>query len=142
MSDPSSRRHWSHATRRGSGGLILVVLVALAIVLALYFGNFGGSGSYTQQLSGARKAGRQVAVDMNTQQWVTLIAAYRLQNNKLPAAAADLDSPGAFVDPWGSPVVFSFSEQGGQTMVTFTSPGPNGLAGDEDDVKKTVPVPG
>jgi len=129
------------ASRPGGGALILVVLLALVIVLVLYFGNFGG-GSYAGQIAQTRKSGRAMAVEMNTQQLVTLIAQYKLANNKLPGTPEDLDAPGAFRDPWGNPVTFTFSDAGGgRTNVTFRSAGPDGQDGTADDVNKTEPLP-
>jgi hypothetical protein len=128
-------------TRRGHGALILVVLIAMAIMLYLMFGSMGGK-SYTQQISQTRKQGKALAQDINTQQLSILIAQYRQENNgKLPTSAADMENERAFLDPWNHPLKFSFSDERGQTKVTYHSNGPDGEANTEDDVKKTESLP-
>lgn len=141
--------------RRGHGALILVVLISIAIVLYLMFGMSTGGGSggstskgggggstYMGQVAGTRKQGKETAADISTQQLSILIAQYRSENNKLPKTPADLgDSQGAFRDPWGNEMAFSFEDQRGKTVVKFVSRGPDGEANTEDDVTRTDSLP-
>lgn len=131
----------SRSARRGGAGLILVVLITLAIILVLYFGNFGG-GSYMQGVQQTREQGRQMHVQVNTQQLMTLITQYKLQNDRLPSSVEDLEAPAAaFRDPWGQQITFEFEQNGASTTVVFRSPGPDGESGTEDDVVMREPMP-
>ena len=142
-------------TRRGNGALILVVLITIAIVLYLMFGmNSGGGGgastsrpgggSYMGQVGQTRKAGRETANEISTQQLTLLIVQYRDANNgKLPKTPADLDAGAAFNDQWGHEMTFSFevNKQTGKTTVKYHSNGPDGDPGTEDDVTRTDVLP-
>jgi hypothetical protein len=133
--------HTSPIVRRGHGALILIVLIAIAIILLLYFG--GGNSSYMNQVSSTRKAARNTAQDISTQQLSILIAQYRQEHNKLPASPADLDNDAAFRDPWGGQITFTFKtpRPGGPTTVTYHSDGPDGQPATEDDVNRTDTLP-
>lgn len=135
-------------SRHGHGALILVVLIALAIVLYMMFGSTGGGGSggtggtsYMGQVSQSRKTAKATMSDISTQQLSILIAQYRQENRKLPTGPADFDNPGAFKDPWGGELAFGFADERGRTTVTYTSKGPDGEAGTEDDITKTDTLP-
>jgi len=131
--------------RRGNGALILVVLIALAIILFLYFGSMGGSKSYMGTVASTRKQAKQTVQDINTQQMSTLIAIYRQNNGKLPKSPADLEENAQyFKDPWGGPLTFTFEEgkgRNGPTKVIYHSNGPDGEPNTEDDVTKVDTVP-
>jgi predicted PurR-regulated permease PerM len=128
--------------RRGHGALIIMVLLAIAIILVLMFGSFGGGGSYSQQLSQTRKQGRALAQDLETRQLSILIAQYRVENNRLPKSAADLENDIAFRDRWGGTITFTFQENtGGPTTVIYHSNGPDGVRGTEDDIEKRETLP-
>ncbi len=145
---PGMNTH-SRRARHGHGALILIVLITLAIVLYLMFGSTGGGSgggsgggtSYMGQVSKTRSNAKGMAADISTQQLSILIAQYRQENNKLPSGPGDFDNAGAFKDPWGGPLSFSFSEERGKTSVTYKSNGPDGEAGTEDDVTKTDTLP-
>ncbi len=129
------------SVRRGNGALILAVLIVLAIVLFLLFGNMGGT-SYMGQVKQTRDQGRETARQMQTGQMSLLIAMYRQTNRKLPATPADLESPGAFNDPWGKEMTFSFVESPPQpTTVKYQSAGPDGEFKTADDVEYTDKLP-
>ncbi len=133
--------HSSPRPPRGNAlfGLI-AILVVLAIILYLAFGNLGGT-SYTQQVAQTKSNARDLAVRLNTQQWSILIAQYRQAHDKLPASAADLEQ--ALSDPWGNAVTFTFEEdrRSGRTRVTYRSNGRDGEAGTEDDIAQTEDLP-
>lgn len=136
-----SRYTASSPSNRGNGLLILVVLIGLALVLYLMFGNMGGT-SYMGQVNQTRKQGRESVNEISTQQMSLLIAMYRQTNNKLPREPADLDSPGAFNDQWRKEMRFTFEEKKGQgTIVTYHSAGPDGEFDTADDVKRTDVLP-
>lgn len=142
-------------SRRGHGALILVVLISIAIVLYLMFGmstggssggstskGGGGGSTYMGQVAGTRKQGKETAAEISTQQLSILIAQYRNENNRLPKSPADMgDEQGAFRDPWGNEMAFSFEDERGKTKVTYRSKGPDGEAGTEDDVSRTDLLP-
>jgi hypothetical protein len=133
-------------SRRGNAGLIIVVLLALAIILYLMFGNMGGGKSYMGTVASTRKQAKQTVQDINTQQMSMLIAMYRQRNGKLPKSPADMDDDAQFFkDPWGGPLTFTFEEskggRGGATRVVYHSNGPDGEAKTEDDVTKTDTLP-
>ncbi|MEX2217505.1 MAG: hypothetical protein WD749_01990 [Phycisphaerales bacterium] len=135
------------AGRRGHGALILVVLVAIAIMLVLMFGSFGGGSSYTKAVGGARTQAKARVQDINTQQQSILLAQWRQSNGgKLPKGPADLEEDAVhFKDPWGGELTFTFEASrggaGGATKVHYKSKGPDGAAGTEDDVTKTDTLP-
>lgn len=129
--------------RRGHGALILSVLIAIAIILILMFGNFGG-GSYMKQVSNTRKKGKDTAAEISTQQLTILIAQYRQTNGKLPANWEELEAPAeSYRDPWGQPLTFTCEtdKRTGSTKVTFRSIGPDGEANTADDVVRTENLP-
>lgn len=134
-------KHTARWDRRGAGALILVVLIALAIILVLYFA--GGNSSYMSQVANTRRQGRQMATDLATNQLTILIAQYRQEQGKLPQSPSDFeDHAAAFKDPWGGPITFTFEEsRGGPTKVVYSSPGPDGETGTSDDVTKTETLP-
>lgn len=138
--------------RGGAGagliGLMVVLLIGLLIYTASTGGGggtggsgAGGGGNYTQQLGATRKQSLEVRQDITTGQLVILLAAYRQENGRLPKSPADLESPGAFNDPWGQEMTFSFKEGPAGTIVTFKSPGRDGQFGTEDDVTRDDVLP-
>lgn len=139
-----SGRWGLRAVRRGNGALILVVLLAIAIMLFLYFGSMGGNKSYMQTVASSRKQAKQTVQDIATQQLGILIAQYRVDNGKLPKTPEELDNAAAVRDPWGGTITWTFEEpKGGRgnTKVIYHSNGPDGQAGTEDDVTKTETLP-
>lgn len=131
----------AHARRGGAGAGLIGLLVVLLIGLLIYAVSGGGGGSYTDQLIESRKTGMEVRQNITTNQLVILIAAYRQERGKLPTTPADLESPGAFNDPWGQEMTFSCKEGPTGTVVTFRSIGPDGQAGNEDDVTREDKLP-
>lgn len=129
------------AQRRGNMAFGLIgLLVVMAIILVLMVGINGSGGSLTAANT-TRKQGKEMAQEIATQQLSILIAQYRQENNKLPASPADLESPGAFNDPWGQEMTFGFETVRGKTRVTYKSKGPDGEANTEDDVTRTDELP-
>jgi hypothetical protein len=132
--------------RRGSGALILVVLLALAIMLYLMFGNGGSGGSYMKQMSNARVNAKATVQQINTQQLSILIGQYRQEHDgKLPQTAADMDAESAFRDPWNGPITFTFETArggaGATTRVHYHSNGPDGEPKTEDDQDRVDTLP-
>lgn len=131
-------------TRRAFAGFALVgILVVLVIVLIIYFGN-GGGGSYAGQMSQARKQGRELAMELNTQQLTLLIATYQQSSGRLPKTWEEMEAPAAsYTDPWGNPMTFTIEEGrgGGRTRVIYRSNGQDGEAGTEDDITKSDDLP-
>ena len=139
MSQPITR------ARRGGAAGVLVVLITLVIILVVVFMNVGGSGSYAEKLSDTRKQGQELNVQINTDQLKTMILQFKLTNDRLPKDVAELEAgPGAFKDPWGNPITFTYGEQAGAgpQAVTFRSAGRDGEEGTEDDIviNDTLPL--
>ncbi|HLO40794.1 MAG TPA: hypothetical protein VK176_07205 [Phycisphaerales bacterium] len=128
-------------TRPGNGLMILVVLIAVAIGLYMLFGSAGGQKSYMQAVKETKDSGKEMARQISTDQMNTLISMYRESNKKLPKEPAELESPGAFNDPWGKEMTFTFGEKAGRTTVTYLSAGPDGQFKTEDDVKYDSTLP-
>jgi competence protein ComGC len=121
-----------HPPRTGHGALLIMVLIGIALILYLAFGNMGGT-SYMQQVKQTKDKGEDAVRQISTQQMSILISMYREQNKSLPASPADLESPGAFNDPWGREMTFSFTTKNGRTIVTYHSAGRDGEPKTEDD---------
>lgn len=122
---------------------LIALLVVMAIILFLFFGNAGG-GSYSQQVVETRRQGQAMAIRLNTQQLSILIATHRQTTGKLPRGVADLEAPAnAFRDPWGQPITFVCEEDraSGGTKVTYRSNGPDGEPNTEDDIVQTETLP-
>jgi Bacterial type II secretion system protein G. len=113
------------------------MLIVLLIGMVMYFGNFGGK-SYMQTVSDSRKQARQQVQDINTQQLNACIVAFKLQNNRLPKTAEELDAGPALLDPWKKPMTFSYENEGSRegTTVVWRSAGPDGIMDTEDDIVK------
>jgi hypothetical protein len=130
--------------RRGMGaaGLgLLVVLLALLIILVMYFGNFGGK-SYMQNVATARKQAIEIKAEIDTHNLTQLIAAcYLSNNNTLPKTPEETGNEGAFRDPWGHQITFTYKKQGDKTYVVYHSDGPDGQPNTEDDVVRTDLLP-
>jgi len=125
--------------RRGHGILILSVLLAVALMFVLMYGNFGGGGSYTQQIAKTRDTARVIAAEIKGRDLATLIAQYRADNNKLPESLADLEAPPAATrDQWGQDLTISYKDD---DVVVITSIGADGQAGTEDDsvIEERIP---
>lgn len=139
-----SPAHSRLPTRPGWVGFTLIgLLVVLAIVLMLYFGN-SGSGSYAGAVAQSRRQGLQLASQINARQLVTLIVQFQLANGRLPQSVDELDAPPAsLLDPWGNRLSFSFGDQppGQVREVYIHSPGPDGEPDTEDDITQTEPLP-
>jgi hypothetical protein len=130
-------------TVRGSAAFgLIALLVVLAIVLLLYFGNAGG-GNYAQQLSEARKQGQRLEMRLNTQQLTLLIATYRQQNGKMPRTWEEMEAPpAAYTDPWGHAMTVAVEEErAGGARVTYRSAGPDGEPNTGDDLVQTDALP-
>lgn len=108
------------------------MLLGLALMLYLYFGNMGGT-SYMKQVQKSKANAEAEVRQISTDQLCILISMYRDQNNKLPTSPADIDSPGAFNDPWGKEMTFSFERKDGKTIAKFLSAGKDGEFKTEDD---------
>ncbi len=109
-----------------------MVLLGLALMLYLYFGNMGGT-SYMQQVQKSKASAETEVRQISTDQLCILIAMYRDQNNKLPTTPADIDSPGAFNDPWGKEMTFTFEKKNAKTIAKFLSAGRDGEFKTDDD---------
>jgi len=127
-----------------SGAAILFLLIGVAVILILMFGNFGGGKSYTQAVSDAKKEGENIVQTIDYGQLGMLVAIYRQENDKLPATFADLEvAPDTFKDQWGDPVTFRFdtARAADATEVIVVSKGEDGRAGTPDDLETRVRLP-
>lgn len=135
-----SRRGRSSVASRGSAAFgLIALLVVMAIVLYLLFGNMGGT-SYMNEVKKGREQGQQVSIDMQAEQLLVSVTQYQLANDALPRSMEDLEAPaGAFLDPWGVQVRFTCEKDhgSGRGVLHIVSAGPDGKFETEDDVVVT-----
>jgi hypothetical protein len=153
------------APRGFARGLLILVLLGVVGMLALYFVPMGGSGpggagsgsgtgatgggngtgrSYLGQLSGARDSGHDMHAQQTLRQIVQLAITYELSNDRYPTSADELyEGVAPMRDPWGEPYTVEFIAGASRRDVTvrISSPGRNGLAGDEDDLVAEQKLP-
>lgn len=129
--------------RRGNGALILMVLIGVAIMLVVMFGNFGGNKSYMQNVAGAKKKGDTTGVEVLAYSLVQMLTHERAMNpDSVPTTFEAMGTTeSAFIDPWGKPIRWEFDDPTRPTSVTVISDGPDGLPGSEDDVVVEKPLP-
>ena len=136
----SSQTRDSRVGNRGNAAIGLIgVLLVMAIVLYLLFGNMGGT-TYMDEVKKGKEQGQQANLDMQAQQLLTSITQYQLANDGLPQTMEDLEAPaGAYLDPWGLQVRFSCEkdQRSGRGVVHIVSAGPDGEFETEDDVTVT-----
>jgi competence protein ComGC len=132
-----TKRQRSRVGNRGNAAFGLIgVLIVMAIVLYLLFGNMGGT-TYMDEVQKGRERGQQVSIDMQAEQLLVSVTQYQLANDALPQSMEDLEAPaGAFVDPWGLQVRFTCEkdERSGRGVLHIVSAGPDGEFETEDDL--------
>lgn len=128
--------------RRGNGALILMLLIGVALVLVLMFGNFGGK-SYMQNVAGAKKKGNETGVDVLAYSLVQMITAARATNpDAVPTSFEDLGAAeSAYIDPWGKPIRWEYDDAKHPKSVRVISDGPDGQPGTGDEVVVEKPLP-
>lgn len=145
--------------RRGvAGGLLIAILLALAVMLALYFLPVGGSsgsgsgsggsagtgGSYMQQLGKTRDTGFDTHAEQTLRQIVQLAMSYEISNGRYPRNAEELyEGVAPLRDPWGEPYTVEFIEGSSKRDITvrITSPGKDGIPGTEFDLVAEQKLP-
>lgn len=134
--------HTSARDRGGSGALMLILLLGVAIGLFLYFGNTSGKKSYVQTVIGAKKQGNDLSIGIQAQQLAALISDYRMNHDgKTPVSYQEMDIiPSSFNDRWGHPLRFKFDAESARDARDFlvTSDGPDGKPDTEDDISQRV----
>lgn len=139
-----SSQRFSGVSNRGNAAFGLIgVLIVLAVVLYLLFGNMGGT-TYMDEVNKGRKQGQQTSIDMQAQQLLTSITQHQLASGELPQSMEDLEAPpGAFLDPWGLQMRFTCErdERSGRGVVHIVSAGPDGEFETEDDLTTTKDLP-
>ncbi|MBL8744850.1 MAG: hypothetical protein JNK58_00685 [Phycisphaerae bacterium] len=135
----------THRGRGFSGVGLLVLLLAVAIGLFLYFGSTGGGKSYVQTVVGAKKQSQDVSTGIQAQQLATLIGEYRMSHDgKVPTTYQDLGvMPSSFKDQWGQPLRFRFDSPNPRDAKDFLaiSNGPDGKPDTADDISTRVALP-
>jgi hypothetical protein len=132
-----------NSTRRGGAGLgLLLLLISILLILILLFGNFGGSKSYMQNVSTARKSAIEIKQEINTHELTQLLAACYLSTNTLPKTPEETGNEAVFRDPWGHQITFTYAKEGDKTYVIYHSNGPDGEPNTDDDVirKDLLPI--
>ena len=136
---PEYRQNARPGRSLGAGIGLVLSLVVMLIAMSMYFGTFGGK-SYMQTVAAGRKQAIRTAEDISTQQLNICIAQYKLQHNRLPQTAEELDVGPALLDPWKKPMTFSYQTQREgsheSTTVIWRSAGPDGVMNTEDDIVK------
>ena len=133
-----------HDVRPGWVGFGLIgLLIVMAIVLYLMFGTGGGGTSYMEQVGETRQSSKQLAVDINTRDLLTLMATHQMNTGDLPRTMQELEAPsGAFDDPWGTELTFEYEdERATPPTVIITSAGPDMSFGTDDDIVKKERLP-
>jgi competence protein ComGC len=132
--------HHSRVSERGNAAFgLIALLIVMAIVLYLMFGNMGGT-TYADEVKKGRDQGRQMNIDMQAQQLLTDVTQYQLANGELPQSMEDLDAPpGAYVDPWGLQMRFTCEKdpRSGRGVLHIVSAGLDGEFDTEDDLTTT-----
>lgn len=124
------------STRNGSAGLgILVVLIGLAIVLFIAFGNMGGK-SYMKTVAEAKEEAEQTVTHAYLAEIARMTGMYELTNARYPNSMDELiafaGEGGVWAnDPWGNP--YAISVDANAKTVRITSAGPDGQPGNDDD---------
>ena len=132
------------STRLGSAGLgIHVVLIGLAIVLYLAFGNMGGK-SYMKTVADSKKKAEDTVTHIYLNQIAQLVGMYELNHARYPNSMAELladgNDAGAWSnDPWGTQYTISVDKN--TKTVHITSAGPDTKFGNEDDQTFDQPIP-
>ncbi len=128
------------AQRRGYAvfGLIGLLLV-VAIIFAL---NFAPGGVAEKSLE-ARQEAEGLAATLDARQIAMLAAIHRQAEGSLPQTRGEFDTdPRIFEDRRGNPVEIAYETTGrSSTVLVLTSAGPDGVAGNEDDVDIRAPLP-
>lgn len=132
----------SARNRGGSGALMLLLLLGVAVGLFLYFGNTSGNKSYMQTVVETKKQSDSLSIGIQAQQLATLISEYRMSHdNKVPASYQDLGvMPSSFNDQWGHPLRFKFDAPSPRDAKDFLviSDGRDGKPDTEDDISTRV----
>ena len=128
---------------RGVAGIaILGVLIALGIVLYLYFGPTGSGGkSYMDQVVETKKQGESLNLSTQAYGLAQAIVAHKLSSgsDEDPSSFEEIGLSGSsYVDPWGNTMTFRI--EGNPRQVVLISSGPDGTPGNEDDVKGSAPL--
>jgi hypothetical protein len=131
--------------RRGFSGFgLVVVLLAVAIGLFLYFGSMGGGKSYVQTAVETKKKTEDLSIGIEAQQLAVLIGEYRMSHDgKVPQTYEDLGvQPSSFNDRWGHPLRFRFDAPRPADARDFLaiSNGPDGAPDTADDITLRVPL--
>ena len=128
----------------GGGGMILMLLIGVALVLVLMFGNFGGNQSYMQNVATGKKKGNEMGVDVLAYSLVQMITAVRASDaDAVPMTFDDLGvSESAYIDPWGDPIRWVYDDPKHPKSVIVISDGPDNRPDTEDDVRveKVLPL--
>ncbi|MCA9282565.1 MAG: type II secretion system protein GspG [Phycisphaeraceae bacterium] len=132
------------SSRLGSAGLgILVVLIGLAIVLYLAFGNMGGK-SYMKTVADAKDKAEDTVTHIYLNQIAQLVGMYELNNARYPNSMDELirysgDGGAWSNDPWGTQYTISVDKN--TKTVHITSAGPDTQPGTADDQTFDQPIP-
>lgn len=131
-----------HCRRGFSGVGLILLLLAIAIGLFLYFGSTGTNKSYMQNVAETKKRGETVSYEMQARQLATLVADYRMNHNdKLPSGYEELGvDQGMFLDQWRNPMRFTV-ETGRPATVVLISAGPDEQHDTADDITTRAPLP-
>ena len=130
-----SRKRPTARSRGAAGVIILVLLMGVALMLVLMFGNFGGS-SYVEEVAETKERGEQLAVDLDMRQVGMLIAMHRDETGELPEGAGDLGPEASiYADDAGVAYRFEYDADRPRDATTFDvlAAGPDGVFDTADD---------
>ena len=139
----STYPHGARPGRIGAGIGLLLMMIVILIGMSMYFGAFGGK-SYMQTVVASKKHAIDTVQDISTGQLNQCIAIYKMNNNRLPQTAEELDA-GPLLDPWKRPMTFAYKTEKGEGLeviyVIWRSAGPDGAMNTPDDIVKEDRLP-
>ncbi len=132
---------FNQPSRPNGYAMILGVLVVLAIVLVMYFGNLTGSGSYVQKVQQTKKDSEVLNLSILAQDLGRAVAIYAMSNNdRMPQTYEDMGlSESSYRDPWGNTMRFEIID-GPPRQIALISNGPDGQPDTGDEQRGTAPL--